>query len=139
MLSISHCHDLRLHPQALPRVRESAAQRAGPEGSQVIFRGLRVRMGIHCGIENPEDIVFEPVSGRTTYTGPAMDIARAVCDAAPGGGILLSADAFVRLPHSALAATMHIDKLINGSGIVISERCVVTLVMCDCICVCACT
>ncbi|GFH20213.1 uncharacterized protein HaLaN_17297, partial [Haematococcus lacustris] len=79
---------------ALPRVRESEALKAGPGGSALIFRGLRVRMGMHTGITDPADVVFEPVSGRTIYTGPCMELARAVSDAAPGGGLLLSAEAF---------------------------------------------
>jgi hypothetical protein len=44
-------------------------------------------MGIHVGLEREEDIVFEPVSGRTIYTGPLMEVARAVSDAAPGGWV----------------------------------------------------
>jgi hypothetical protein len=44
-------------------------------------------MGIHVGVEREEDIMFEPVSGRTIYTGSLMEVARAVSDAAPGGWV----------------------------------------------------
>ncbi|KAL6751778.1 hypothetical protein V8C86DRAFT_3029931 [Haematococcus lacustris] len=106
---------------ALPRVRESEALKAGPGGSALIFRGLRVRMGMHTGITDPADVVFEPVSGRTIYTGPCMELARAVSDAAPGGGLLLSAEAFVRLPHSSLAPTTTVDELVNGGSMLTSS------------------
>ncbi|GFH21293.1 guanylate cyclase domain-containing protein, partial [Haematococcus lacustris] len=78
-------------------------------------------MGMHTGITDPADVVFEPVSGRTIYTGPCMELARAVSDAAPGGGLLLSAEAFVRLPHSSLAPTTTVDELVNGGSMLTSS------------------
>jgi hypothetical protein len=38
-----------------------------------------------------------------------------------GGGILLSAEAFVRLPHSALASTSTLDRLVNGGTMAITQ------------------
>ncbi len=96
----------------LPRVREATAQREGVRAC-VIFRGLRVRMGIHTGVDHPADVVHDPATGRTLYAGPAMDMARAVADAAAGGGVLLSSEAFVRLPHSLLHSAEHLDRLMN--------------------------
>jgi hypothetical protein len=36
---------------------------------QAIFRGLRVRMGMHCGISDPQDVHMDLISGHTTYSG----------------------------------------------------------------------
>ena len=36
---------------------------------QVVCRGLRVRMGMHCGISDPADVVYDPTTNQTTYSG----------------------------------------------------------------------
>lgn len=36
---------------------------------QVIFRGLRVRMGVHSGIADPQDVTVDPASNQTSYSG----------------------------------------------------------------------
>ncbi len=51
---------------------------------------------------------------RTVYSGAAMDIARAVADAGPGGGVLLSSDAFARLPHALIDSAHLIDRMVNN-------------------------
>ncbi len=44
---------------------------SGKQGSQtaLAFRGLRVRMGFHAGVQDESDIVFNKASGRYVYTG----------------------------------------------------------------------
>lgn len=39
--------------------------------------------------------------------GDAYEIAKAVCDCAPGGGILMTSDTFFKLPHHLLVAPRH--------------------------------
>eukprot|EP00899_Mesostigma_viride_P020129 jgi/Mesvir1/28117/Mv04697-RA.1 len=60
-----------------------------------IYRGLRVRMGIHVGV--PENTYQHP-NGRQRYLGGAVDIAKAVGDAPDQGGqVLMSMDAWASL------------------------------------------
>eukprot|EP00899_Mesostigma_viride_P019774 jgi/Mesvir1/27799/Mv07481-RA.2 len=67
--------------------------RAGAEfrdknSGQVLYRGLRVRMGIHVGV--PEGVSQHP-NGRQHYRGEVMDMAHAIQDASRvGGQVLLS-------------------------------------------------
>ncbi|KAG2450079.1 hypothetical protein HYH02_000183, partial [Chlamydomonas schloesseri] len=56
----------------------------------VIFRGLRVRMGLHCGLSGPAEVQYNRASGRITYPGRTMAMAKAVSDVGRGGNILLS-------------------------------------------------
>ncbi|KAG2453169.1 hypothetical protein HYH02_002493 [Chlamydomonas schloesseri] len=62
-------------------------------GTLLLFRGLRVRMGLHRGVAASE-VRFNAASSRTCYTGHALAVAKCVTDAGRGGHVLLS--------HSAL-------------------------------------
>ncbi|KAG1672359.1 hypothetical protein FOA52_010977 [Chlamydomonas sp. UWO 241] len=73
----------RLH---LPQVRFN--------NELMMFRGLRVRMGVHSGVV-ATDISHNKSAARTQYVGPSLSRARNVCDATPGGAVLLSKAAFV--------------------------------------------
>jgi hypothetical protein len=53
-----------------------------------------VRIGMHCGIHNPSDIIS--TLGRVRFTGHPMAMAKAVSDAGQGGMVLLSHDTFLR-------------------------------------------
>eukprot|EP00899_Mesostigma_viride_P021702 jgi/Mesvir1/29533/Mv14935-RA.2 len=53
---------------------------------RVLYRGLRVRMGIHSGV--PERVVAHS-NGRQHYRGAVMDMTKAVQDAAASGGQVL--------------------------------------------------
>ncbi|KAL7750757.1 cysteinyl-tRNA synthetase [Sorochytrium milnesiophthora] len=56
---------------------------------QVIFRGIRVRMGVHWGRPVCE---ADPVTGRMDYFGPMVNRSARICSAADGGEIALSSD-----------------------------------------------
>lgn len=43
-------------------------------GAVLVFRGLRVRMGIHTGIYSPEDCKPNKASGRMHYTGACVRV-----------------------------------------------------------------
>eukprot|EP00899_Mesostigma_viride_P020164 jgi/Mesvir1/28149/Mv04714-RA.2 len=64
----------------------------------ILYRGLRVRMGIHVGV--PENTYQHP-NGRQRYLGEAMDVAKAIGDApSQGGQVLMSMDAWAALETS---------------------------------------
>eukprot|EP00759_Apiculatamorpha_spiralis_P058803 PhF_6_TR939/c0_g1_i3/m.1687 len=59
------------------------------EGMNFVWRGLRVRMGIHLG-----DVLTEidPMTGRTDYFGPTVNVAQRACHIAQGGFVYISED-----------------------------------------------
>lgn len=94
----------------------TACQRAWKEASkddpkkELLFRGPRVRMGLHAGIYCELDISHakpDPSSGAkgsgggantVTYSGDTVIMARAVAQAAQGGTVLLSEETYKKLP-----------------------------------------
>ncbi|KXZ55594.1 hypothetical protein GPECTOR_2g1144 [Gonium pectorale] len=81
-----------------------ACRRAWKEASKedsnkvLIFRGPRVRMGLHAGVYSEHDICHSKADGRTTYSGETVNMARAVAQAAQGGTVLLSEETYKKLP-----------------------------------------
>jgi len=67
---------------ALPAGREELDSDKNP-----IFRGVRVRMGIHSGRAQSR---INPTHHRTDYYGPVVDRANRVSDAAHGGQIIIT-------------------------------------------------
>ncbi|KXZ42842.1 hypothetical protein GPECTOR_115g336 [Gonium pectorale] len=70
----------------------------------LIYAGLRVRMGIHSGLDDPQYVVFNRVGSSYKYYGPFAEVAKLVSDAAPGGLVVLSGQAFARLRHGSRSA-----------------------------------
>ena len=68
-----------------------AAEEVGPRG--LLFRGLRVRMGVHVG--EPECRVDER-TGRTDYLGRMVNVAARVATAGHGGQVLVSGAAWAQ-------------------------------------------
>src|SRR5690606_3378046 len=63
----------------------------------VLFRGLRVRMGIHVG----EPIIEQdPVTGRVDYFGPVVNRAARVENQAQGGQIVISSAVWAEIEDS---------------------------------------
>jgi len=73
-----------------------------------IFRGLRVRVGIHTGLA--EEVEINPVTRRVVYGGQVAKIAKAVSDAPSGGQIVISGDtlAEVRSVHDLMTRVAHL-------------------------------
>eukprot|EP00798_Chlamydomonas_sp_ICE-L_P011265 gene11265-18891_t len=67
-------------------------------GYVLVWRGLRVRMGIHSGVTDALCIDFNRISGSTHYGGEFMALAKAVQGVACGGMVLCSAATFQELP-----------------------------------------
>lgn len=64
----------------------------------LIFRGPRIRMGLHAGVHSEHDINHSRPDGRTTYSGDTVVMGRAVAQAAQGGTVLLSEETYKKLP-----------------------------------------
>ncbi|GIL86420.1 hypothetical protein Vretimale_11650 [Volvox reticuliferus] len=70
------------------------------KGAVLLFRGCRVRMGLHTGIPLTTDVTFNHTAGLMAYSGMPLKIAKAVGDSAAGGSVLLSNTTFNLLhPH----------------------------------------
>ncbi|KXZ51492.1 hypothetical protein GPECTOR_12g455 [Gonium pectorale] len=65
----------------------AAARRGGGGGgaAALLYRGLRVRIGIATGVPEPSDVSYVPGEARMHYSGAGMRLARAMSSAAAGG------------------------------------------------------
>ncbi|KXZ52657.1 hypothetical protein GPECTOR_9g702 [Gonium pectorale] len=89
-----------------------------PDGrpGYVVYRGLRVRMGLHTGLDDPAHVTFNKVLSTYTYSGAFADVGKLVSDAAPGGLITLSSSAFARLRNSTAAQPKDHHQQHGGGG-----------------------
>ncbi|KAG2446181.1 hypothetical protein HXX76_000774 [Chlamydomonas incerta] len=91
----------------------------GHLGSNVVaYRGLRVRMGIHTGLRSDACILtFNRVNSTYHYSGALAETAKLVSDAAAGGLVVLSAQAFTRLRNNSdTAAAAKADAVVIYAG-----------------------
>ncbi|GIL88278.1 hypothetical protein Vretifemale_16198 [Volvox reticuliferus] len=98
-------------------VATASAAAAATTEPLLAYRGMRVRMGIHTGADLGE-VSPNNTTGRTQYSGCFMTVAKAVCDAAHGGQVLLSPAAFKRLPQNCLGKAAF---LLHMGGHVLAE------------------
>lgn len=77
-----------------------SAEEWGDTDDRVLFRGLRVRMGIHFG--HPR-IVRDPITRRVEYIGPVINAAARITAMTHGGQILLSSAAYSQIHETDLA------------------------------------
>jgi serine/threonine protein kinase/ABC-type phosphate transport system substrate-binding protein len=77
-----------------------AAEEWGDTDDRVLFRGLRVRMGVHVGIPK---VVRDPMTRRVEYIGPVVNAAARITALTHGGQVLISHHAFQRIAQSDLA------------------------------------
>ncbi|PNH11282.1 hypothetical protein TSOC_001872 [Tetrabaena socialis] len=57
---------------------------------RMVFRGLRVRVGLACGRIDPAAVQYNRASQRVVYSGRVMQAAKAISDAGRGGQITLT-------------------------------------------------
>eukprot|EP00741_Cyanophora_paradoxa_P022118 tig00021434_g21350.t1 len=79
--------------------------------STLLFRGLRLRMGVHRGRPN---VKIDQTTGRMDYFGPAVNKAARVAGAAAGGQIVMSRstfDAMVKGESSGVGFSLHEDAI----------------------------
>ncbi|KAG2438813.1 hypothetical protein HXX76_005354 [Chlamydomonas incerta] len=70
----------------------------------VIFRGLRVRMGLHTGVASAAEVTVNATSGRTQYSGDCITWAKHVSDTAHGGMVVFGEATRQRLDADAVRA-----------------------------------
>ncbi|KAG2494775.1 hypothetical protein HYH03_007019 [Edaphochlamys debaryana] len=67
-----------------------------PPDCLLVFAGLRVRVGLHSGVQ-AKDITYNPATARVTYSGDSLRTAKCVCDCASGGQVIMSGEVLLRL------------------------------------------
>ncbi|DBA82772.1 TPA: hypothetical protein ACH3X1_007000 [Trebouxia sp. C0004] len=77
------------------KVVSSAERAVHLAASEVLFRGLRVRMGIGTGIIGKVQV--HELTKRREYTGPVMDLAKAVSECPSGGQIVCCSATFASI------------------------------------------
>jgi class 3 adenylate cyclase len=86
-----------------------AAEEWGDTDNRVLFKGLRVRMGVHVGTPR---MVRDPMTRRMEYIGPVVNAAARITALTHGGQIVMSQATYVRVKND-LAAQ---GKVILGLG-----------------------
>ncbi|RLN46611.1 hypothetical protein BBJ28_00014317 [Nothophytophthora sp. Chile5] len=94
--AVAYCLDVQMQLLAAKWPKELhglvPASRKVRSGPRLIFRGLRVRMGIHDAQQTDGPLVHcaHAVTGKMTYTGVAVEIANEIGDLGEGGQILVT-------------------------------------------------
>ncbi|PNH05655.1 Adenylate cyclase [Tetrabaena socialis] len=91
-------------PEAPDGSNGSGQQHHQPPGT-VIFRGLRIRMGMHSGVASEKEVNLNVASQRVCYSGTVARLAKAVGDVGTGGQIMLSVAALRRLSPKLLSSS----------------------------------
>ncbi|GIM00242.1 hypothetical protein Vretimale_5388, partial [Volvox reticuliferus] len=74
---------------------------------RILWRGLRIRMGLHSGITSESEMTYNRASARTVYSGDCAGIVRVVADSAQGGLVLLSEACMDAVMTTAAASGLH--------------------------------
>jgi class 3 adenylate cyclase len=82
LLTVAWPDGLLAHPGAAEEVWEE-----GNDGQRVVFRGLRVRMGVHAG--HPR-VVRDAITRRVEYAGSTVNSAARMTALAHGGQVVVS-------------------------------------------------
>eukprot|EP00659_Diplonema_papillatum_P010623 gene10623-16346_t len=96
----------------MPLLLQASARLEKDKYGAIIWRGLRVRMGIHTG--TPES-TLDPVTGRMDYYGPMVNMTARVSGQARGGQILVTKDTFDEIRHDLRSIGL---PTINDAGLV---------------------
>ncbi|CAI5713958.1 unnamed protein product [Hyaloperonospora brassicae] len=94
--AVAYCLDVQLQLLAAPWPKDLhglvAATKKLRVGHRVVFRGLRVRMGVHDAMGSDGHLHQSPhaVTGKTVYTGAAEVLAAEVSDVGAGGQIVIT-------------------------------------------------
>jgi class 3 adenylate cyclase len=84
-------------PCVLQMVRSLVPVQGPGSGHVLLYRGLRVRAGMHSGTTHETDVVVDTNTGRKRYSGGLLAIAKAVQDCAQGAMVLCSEATFCQV------------------------------------------
>jgi class 3 adenylate cyclase len=76
-----------------------AAEEWGDTDDRVLFKGLRVRMGVHVGAPK---IVRDPMTRRVEYIGPVVNAAARITALTHGGQIVMSRAVYLKVKDTEL-------------------------------------
>ncbi|KAG2436828.1 hypothetical protein HXX76_006350 [Chlamydomonas incerta] len=87
------------NPWGVERHGDSEQLEGAADGQerQLVFSGLRVRVGLHCGVTDARDIQYNAATARMTFGGEGLRIAKAVCDCASGGQVVMSGEVLFQI------------------------------------------
>jgi class 3 adenylate cyclase len=83
-------------PEALLEHPGAAEEWSDVDG-RVLFKGLRVRMGVHVGVPR---IGRDPMTRRVEYIGPSVNAAARITALTHGGQIVMSHAAYLKVKHA---------------------------------------
>ncbi|KAG1676448.1 hypothetical protein FOA52_002268 [Chlamydomonas sp. UWO 241] len=86
-----------------------AAAAAAGKSVVTVFKGLRVRIGMHSGVEKV-DVELNATAGRVFFTGVPLALTKAIGDAGAGGMVLMTKETFVCL---------HLDRALKDMGVLV--------------------
>lgn len=84
----------------------------GPD-KEIIYQGPRVRMGVHWAKEGTVVHRLHNLTRHRIFAGPGMQIAQDVGEAAHGGQVLITQDAWVKLGENMASAGFPVVKLLG--------------------------
>jgi class 3 adenylate cyclase len=85
-------------PEALLE-HPGAAEEWGDIDDRVLFKGLRVRMGVHLGTPK---VVRDPMTRRVEYIGPVVNAAARITALTHGGQIVMSRAVYLKIKEQAV-------------------------------------
>jgi class 3 adenylate cyclase len=92
-------------PKPIPAAADLLMVIATRSNLRVVFKGLRVRMGVHVGLPR---MVRDPMTRRVEYIGPVVNAAARITAMTHGGQIVMSSATFDKIKGS--------DLFKNGTG-----------------------
>ena len=102
LLDLAWPAELLAHPSAGEAHGEAAS---GEGGRALLYRGLRVRIGIHRGEAEVAD--RNRASAKMVYCGTGPSLCQTVCDAGEGGAVLVTGSSLVECSTPVDAAPFH--------------------------------
>ena len=102
LLDLAWPAELLAHPSAGEAHGEASS---GEGGRALLYRGLRVRIGIHRG--EAEVVDRNRASAKMVYCGTGPSLCQTVCDAGEGGAVLVTGSSLVECSTPVDAAPFH--------------------------------
>ncbi|KAL6747311.1 hypothetical protein V8C86DRAFT_3117778 [Haematococcus lacustris] len=111
---IPNAADFVQGPSSLGSRLAGGRQNAGGKWPDVLLLcGPRLRMGLASGLDSEAQRSWNKVTGRKQYTGPAVEAAKRMCHACPGGLVFLAGSCFKQLAVQELTPQLLVVHMAN--------------------------